>query len=161
MKNALILTILVAVIFSACKSSGEKITAENHASHYVEIRQRGVGMIGLDKVPNETVMELPKDTGNVNFFSYSVSFQDSTLVTDAQKKLEMGKYYQYDMQNDWVAMVNGDSVRPVFYQPKVKKSVQLNEGIIVFEIPSGIEPDTLIFADSYGYWGKHQVFLNN
>jgi len=158
-KTVSALSFLVIVLFS-CQSAEKKSTVQPESKHYVEIRQRGLGMISLDKVPNEMVIQKSTDSSNNNFFSYAVSFQDSSLITDPKRQLEMGKYYQYDMHKDWVALVNGDSVRPVFYQPKVKKTIQVNEGIIVFEIPSGIEPDTLFFSDSYGAWGKHQIFLN-
>ena len=161
MKNKFVPGVLVLVIvLFACKSAEKKNTVQAESNHYVEIRQLGIGMISLDKVPNEMVLQKSAGSDYNKFFSYAVSFRDSSLITDQKKQLEMGKYYQYDMHKDWIALVNGDSVRPVFFQPGVKKTVQVNEGIIVFEIPSGIEPDTLFFSDSYGAWGQHQIFLN-
>ncbi|HET6995789.1 MAG TPA: hypothetical protein VFI06_12445 [Chitinophagaceae bacterium] len=127
--------------------------------HYLEIRERGIGMITLDKVPNKMVMQQGTNN-NGPFFSYKVAFLDSSLQTDRKKQIDIGKYFQYDMYKDWVMLVKGDSVRPVFFQPEIKRITQLDEGVIVFEVPSGIEPDTLLYLDSYGTWGVHQLFLN-
>jgi len=155
----IIVYIVILMSFFSCMDKKKITTASNESNHYLEIRERGIGMISLDKVPNTLVMRKDKDN-NPNFFSYLVNFHDSSVTTDKKKLLDTGKYYQHDMYKDWVVLVNGDSVRPVFYQPSIKKTIQADGGVIVFEIPSGSEPDTLIYMDSYGTWGTHQLFLN-
>jgi hypothetical protein len=158
MKVAIIYLVVVISFFS-CMQEKKKNMTSSESNHYLEIRERGVGMISLDKVPNTMVMK-KSEYGNSAFFSYQVSFLDSSLITDPKKQLDINKYYLYDMYKDWVALVNGDSVRPVFFQPGIKKTSQVNDGVIVFEMPRGIEPDTLLYLDSYGAWGTHQLFLN-
>ena len=157
--RVILIYIAVVMSFISCQDKIQKAVPAPEAKHYLEIRERGVGMITLDKVPNKMVMQDNGDN-NGSFFSYKVGFLDSTLITDKKKLMDIGKYFQYDMYKDWVVLVNGDSIRPVFFQPEIKKIAQLNEGVIVFEIPSRIEPDTLLYMDSYGAWGAHQLFLN-
>ncbi len=162
-KVFLILSGFGLAVLSCSPTTTRHAQQDNPSHHLIEIRQPGIGMIGIDKVPNNAVIQTTStdsDSGT-SFFSYAVSFQDSVLILDKDKQLDLGKYYQYEMHKDWIALVNGDSIRPVFYQPGVKRSLQTNEAIIVFEVAPGCEPDTLLFMDSYGAWGQHEVYLGN
>lgn len=126
--------------------------------HWAQVDQMGVGRIYLDKVPNLSVMKA-SDNGNTIFSSYLIGFEDSLIITDRKKMLAKGKYYQYDMQKDWIAIVGKDSIKPVFFQPKVKTNPNVDEVIIIFELPPGRQPDTLIYNDSYGAWGIQKVII--
>lgn len=156
-KRKLITVALVAL--SACRS--ESVHKAAGPDHYLQIQEKGIGCIYLDKVPPETVLSEAKSlNGKTHFCAYKVGFEDSVLVTDKQQLLDKGKYYQYDMEKDWVMLHGGDSLRPVFFQPVTKHAMQLNEGVLIYEVPAGIEPDTLIYNDSYGFWGRHIILLN-
>lgn len=147
------------VVLCAC----HQVTTRQKAveEHYLEIRERGKGRIYLDKVANRQVMVAKQeDTGKSHFVSYRVSFEDSVLITDIKKQQERGRYYQYEMEKDWIMLVNGDSIRAVFAQPFPKHSLPLTESIVVFELSEGLQPDTLFYRDSYGYWGQHFILLN-
>lgn len=115
-------------------------------------------MISLDRVPNNMIMKtVGKDSGTQNFVSIRVSFQENNLLMDKKKSAEQGRYFQYGMEKDWVSIVHGDSLRPVFYQPLEQRSGQIHEGILVFEIPGGKFPDTLFYKDSPEVWGRQLV----
>ena len=138
-----------------------KTPAQPREKHWIEIGLAGEGMMYLDAVNNQEVMQekVGGDTAT-QFYSFLVGFQDSVLTTDDKKELAKGKYYQYEMYKNWVALVNGDSIAPVFYQPKTKRYKQTEEGILVFEFPRNIKPDTLVYKDSYGPWGVQRIALN-
>ena len=71
---------------------------------------------------------------------------------------ESNTYYAYAVSEDWYAYVQGDSLRPVYFEPKVKIHKQVDEGILVFEIPVGHRIDSLIYNDSYNNWGVQKIF---
>jgi hypothetical protein len=154
--------ILLGMFLSFCSCMGKHSSklAFGVGSHEIEVREKGIGMIYLDRVPNSKVMRENSNTKGTKFYSYLVGFQDSSLITDNKKKLERERYFQYDMYRDWVMLMNGDSLRPVFFQPLPQKIQQAEEGILVFEIPYNKVSDTLIYTDSYGSWGQHQIYLN-
>ncbi len=137
----------------ACKSKPRFIAA---VTHLVSVRQPGA-MLYLDRLANRAVMQSADTTA---FCSFLVGWRDSLAGTDAKKRLDRERYFQYTMQQDWTAMVDGDSLRPVFFQQKPGLDPQLDEGAMVFEIPRGHRVDTLVYRDSYGGWGT-QIFVLN
>jgi hypothetical protein len=100
--------------------------------------------------------------GATRFCSFLVGIRDSVAaaVADADKRREREKYLQYGMQEDWRAIVGGDSLKPVFMQEKPNLGGDLREDALVFEIPRGVRADTLVYRDTYGDWGT-QVFVLN
>ncbi|HET9056044.1 MAG TPA: hypothetical protein VFN30_04265 [Chitinophagaceae bacterium] len=152
----------MAVLFmttNACKHTKQKVLTQQHQ---VEIHNPGLGMIYIDKVPAQMVMsEADTSEGITKFCCYQVGIIDSGFVAKAtdKKTLELGKYYQYDMQKDWFAMINGDSLLPVFFQPKTRKNANCFEGILVFETPKEKDPDTLVYKDSFGQWGTQNIIF--
>jgi hypothetical protein len=77
---------------------------------------------------------------------------------DKAERTDKNKYYQYDMQHDWIAIKGDNTFKPVFYHPRVTAQQSLNEGILVFEI-GGSHPDTLVYNDSNGSWGTQKFIL--
>jgi hypothetical protein len=149
------------IFMNACVSKKQGKPVERHAA---EINNKGIGMIYADKIPCNAVMQETRDTGSHTVFHcYRIGFIDSLFVAKAtgKKDLDAGKYYQYGMEKDWVALVNGDSLTPVFFQPKERFEEQRHEAVIVFETPGDKEPDTLIYKDSYGAWSTQQLILNS
>ena|ERR1700694_1101551 len=126
--------------------------------HQVEIREKGIGMIYVDRVPNSVVMKNGQDTSS--FVSYLVGFQDSNAISNPAKRTELGRYYQYEMYRDWALVSRQDSMAPVFYQDRRRPDAQNRETILVFELPAGRSADTLVFRDGLNYWGKHIIYVN-
>jgi hypothetical protein len=153
--------VFIAVIaMTGCKQ--KKNDREMNERHWAEVKMQGVGMIYVDEVSCSSVLsEVDSSKGETGFHCYRVGFVDSLPAKAKDKKdLERGKYYQYDIYRDWVALINGDSVRPVFYQPMIKREINKEEGVLVFEIIKNKKPDTLVYNDSYGPWGR-QVIIND
>ena len=152
--------IMSIVIWSACNSARSNIVAEMHQA---QIQKEGIGMMYVDKISCSSVIRSEDGAGNTSFRCFRVGFIDSLAVAKAtdKKSLDAGKYYLYDMQKDWVALVNGDSSMPVFYQPRQRLENHRNEGILVFEAPRDKEPDTLVYADSYSSWGTQRIIINS
>lgn len=154
--------ITAIVVFTASRNA--KKQNEPQEMHLIQVHKQGEGMIYLDKISSRSVMRDVDSIGsNTSFRCFRVGFIDSLAVAKAADKrsLDAGKYYQYDMQKDWVALINGDSSRPVFYQPRQRMENHRYEGILVFEVPLNKEPDTLVYTDSYSSWGKKVIIINS
>ena len=145
-----------ALLCMACKGRQRAVAA---VIHLVSAHQPGA-LLYLDRMDNRAVMQAVDTAGKTNFCSFLVGWRDSLPATDAKKRQDRERYFQYSMQQDWVAMVDGDSLRPVFFQQKPGLDPQLDEGAMVFEIPRGRQVDTLVYRDSFGAWGT-QIFVLN
>jgi hypothetical protein len=153
----------LTVLISACGHKKQAIIKKvEQEQHWAAVSSTGIGSMYLDKVPAKAVMQdMGSGDANTVFLSYKVGFLDSSHNgIHGKADLEKGKYYQYNMYRDWVALVDGDSVQPVFYQPMVKRQQLREEGILVFEIPKDKQIDTLVYTDSFGPWGR-QVIINS
>lgn len=142
---------------AACRSQ----PAIPERRHLAAISHAGTALY-IDQLDNRSIMKenpAPQDSKTI-FCSFLVGWMDSTISTDQKAKLAREKYFQYDMQKDWVALVKGDSLYPVFFQEKPGLNSQLKEGALVFEIPAGTRPDTLIYKDSFGAWGTRLFVVN-
>jgi hypothetical protein len=129
------------------------------ATHLISVSQPG-SMLYLDRLDNHVILSHEDTMGTTTFCSFLVGLRDSSPVSDAKRLIERERYIQYGMQQNWTALVNGDSIRPVFFQEKPHLDQQLREGAMVFEVPRGRRPDTLIYRDTFGTWGT-QVFVLN
>ena len=140
----------------ACKNKPRAIAA---VTHLVSAHQPGA-LLYLDRLDNRAVLQWADTIGKTSFCSFLIGLRDSVAAPDAKKRLERERYFQYTMQEDWAAMVDGDALRPVFFQQKPGLDPQLDEEAMVFEIPRGHRVDTLVYRDSYGGWGT-QIFVLN
>lgn len=152
--------LISAIVLIGCNTTGKKTKPAERKKHWIEIGLQGEGMMYLDGVPNGMVMQETKADSSTHFCSFLVGFQDSSMTIDEKKEEKKEQYYQYEMYKNWKAIVNGDSISPVFYQPKIRLQKQTDEGILVFELPQGKEADTLVYKDTYGPWGTQQIILN-
>jgi hypothetical protein len=160
-KYTAFLLLLCGILIAGCNTPKAEKKSVQRKKHWIEIGLKGEGMMYLDGVPNAAVMQENKnDSSGTEFCSFLVGFQDSSMAVDAKKQEEKQKYFQYEMYKNWTAIVNGDSIAPVFFQPKAKLQQQMDEGILVFEYPVGKKPDTLVYKDSFGPWGLQQIILN-
>lgn len=128
-------------------------------THLVSVSQPGATLY-LDRLDNRVVLQSADTAGESTFCSYLIGWKDSLLSTDAQKRMERERYFQYEMQQDWTAQVGGDSIHPVFFQEKPVPDEGLKEAAMVFEIPRGRRVDTLIYRDKFSTWGT-QIFVLN
>lgn len=144
---------------AACRPGPATTAAAVEPRHLILIHQPGQDLY-LDRLDNRAVLQDPDPTGPTNFCSFLVGWRDSLKVTDAGRVQEKEKYIQYHMQQDWTAVIAGDSVKPVFLQEKPHLDGELREMALVFEIPRSHWLDTLVYRDTYGTWGT-QVFVLN
>lgn len=146
------------LLFYGC-GSGDRTTSIMITKHEVEIRKQGLGMIYLDNVSCDFVLQTMDSTNGNNFMCIKVGFVDSSITSNEKEHREKGKYFQYDMYKDWRVIQNGDSIAPVFFQPLFKKNQQIDEGVIVFEMAKDLVPDTLVYNDSFGSWNTQIIPL--
>jgi hypothetical protein len=145
------------ILCLGCKGKPGTVAAETHLSM---VRQPGA-MLWVDRLDSRVVLQKADTTGNTTFCSFLVGWRDSLPVAaDGQKRQDRERYFQYGMQQDWTALMDGDSLRPVFLQERPVLDQQLKEGAMVFEIPHGRRVDTLVYRDSFGAWGT-QIFVLN
>jgi DNA-dependent RNA polymerase auxiliary subunit epsilon len=123
--------------------------------HMAEVHKNGCSLY-VDRVDSRQVMKA--DTGNA-FVAYKIGFIDS-LQGDKKYEQERNVYYDFKMVNDWKAVVGRDSILPIHFQPVTGLNSMNKEGILVFEMPAGKYPNTLVYDDSFGDWQKQIIALN-
>jgi hypothetical protein len=151
-------------VFTACNSSKAKMrTNESPEIHQVTIHKSGSGTMYVDKIPCNAVMQNGDTGSGTTFHCYLVGFIDSLSMAKVagKKEIEAERYYQLNVQRDWTALQQGDSLQPVFYQPKQRLESHRHEGVLVFETASDDAPATLVYKDSYSMWGVQQVIVNS
>lgn len=149
-----------AGLLFSCKA--KKASEAPAVKHLAEAGWRGSAGIYADRLPNRAILkEEGSDTGRSAFYCVRVGFYDSSHAIDAAQVAAKEKYYQLEMYKDWVLLCDGDSVAPVFYQPVPRKENQLTEQVLVYEIPKGVHPLSLVYKDPYGLLGdQHVLYLN-
>lgn len=158
--NILLFTCLAFFAFgTGCQSSAPSARPLQQ-THWAEVKNPALGLLYVDKAEPKQVMQAI-DSASTQFVAYKVGWRDEILSTDNKYKEQKGKYLQYDMPRDWALKVQLDSFTPVFSQPVIKTVLQKDETILVFEIPMGVTPDTLIYHDSFGGWGTQKIILNS
>lgn len=132
-------------------SPGKK-TEENAEKHMASITTPQGVTIYADKADNRAVMATTDSASNngISFFTYKIGIIDSVLILqDKKKQQEWGKYFDFDMQKDWVALYGADSIPAVFFQRLPQKYTHKYEAFVVFEALADKAPDTLIYKNSY------------
>lgn len=150
-------SILMLMAAVACRNKPMLTSAA--PKHLILIHQPEQDLY-MDRLNNRTVLQQADTTGATTFCSFLIGWRDSLPGIDAKRTQEKEKYIQYSMQNDWTAVVAGDSVKPVFLQEKPYLNGNLREMALVFETLRNRRLDTLVYRDTYGTWGT-QVFVLN
>ena len=148
-------------LITACAGRGSSAseTAARQQVHWAEVNNPALGSLYADEVDPTRIMQTI-DSGSTKFVAYKIGLREDRSADDKRYVLDRGKYLQYDMQRDWSLKAKADSFSAVHFQPVVKKIAQVDEGILIFEIPAGTTPDTLIYHDSFGGWGIQKMILN-
>ena len=142
----ILLAVMLAMAWISCKEVALKNSAPEQ-QHDARLQKPDGTAIYIDAVPNSTVMkDSGNDTASSRFYSFRIGFADSMII-DKKQEMEKQRYYDFEMQKDWMVLINGDSIRPVFFHPQVQKTTVLKEFIMVFEVPSAWKPDTFIYKD--------------
>lgn len=136
----------------ACR---EAVTQAKPVVRHLAERHQNGATIYIDKVDSRRVM---KADSSEAFTAYKIGFTDS-LPHDKKYERDRTVYYDFRMANDWKAVIDGDSIRPVFYQPVTGLNNMVYEGIVVFELPAGRQPDELIYDDSFSDWQRQIIAL--
>lgn len=159
--NHIVLFPCLALILSGAGCQSASPGAKHpQQKHWAEVNNPALGLLYVDKAEPGQVMQVT-DSANTRFVAYKVGWRDEISSADNKYKQEKGKYLQYDMPHDWALKMQNDSFAVVFSQPVVKTVLQEDEAILVFEIPAGANPDTLIYRDSFGGWGTQKIILNS
>jgi hypothetical protein len=148
--------VVFCLLLAACHNRNTPAAVPER--HLASAARPGAGLY-IDRVDIRVVMQTDSSTPN-NFCSFRIGWADSTTGTDKVKALEKERYFQYAIQNDWKALAGGDTLKAVFFQEKPALGGLLKEGVMVFEMNQGQQPDTLIYRDSFGAWGT-QIFVLN
>ena len=135
-------------------------TAVREVKHMAETGWAGSAGVYADRIPNKVVLkEDGGGKGSAVFYCLRIGLYDSADVTDKKIEEAREKYYQLDMYKDWVLLNGSDSIAPVFYQPVPRKTDKLTEQVLVFEVPRGFQPSTLIYKDPYKLLGNRQTMV--
>ncbi|HLP39533.1 hypothetical protein [Lacibacter sp.] len=151
---------MICAVLYSCKDK-EAAASIITEQHDVQIHYPGIGMIYIDK--GDCTKLLRSDSVSATtFVCYRIGVLDSVQTKNGNASYEEEKsvYYQYNMEHDWKALYQGDSLSPVFFHVTNRKQKNRFEGVLVFETPTGKNPDTLIYNDTYGVWGKQLIVLN-
>ncbi len=140
----------------ACNHAGSLQTPEKHL---VMLARPGSSLY-LDRASNRMVMQ-EDSSADSHFCSFQVGWADSLPDKDKKASIAKERYFQYNMQGDWKALINGDSLQVVFFQEKPSLQQEKKEAVMVFETPGGQQPDTLVYRDSFGSWGTQIFVVNN
>ncbi|PZR26533.1 MAG: hypothetical protein DI535_14080 [Citrobacter freundii] len=157
-RYAFVICLAGMVICVACGSSASR-PARQQQAHWAEVNNPALGSLYADEVDPARVMQVT-DSGTTKFVAYKIGLREEKIPANNQYMLDRGKYLQFDMQHDWSLKSQSDSFGVVFFQPVVKKIDQVDESILIFEIPAGVTPDTLIYQDSFGGWGTQKIILS-
>lgn len=102
------------------------------------------------------------DSGYAGFYCFRIGLTDSSAmkITDEKIKQEIDKYWQYDMWQDWMMLVGGDTIRPVFHEPATSLNVVEKKAVLVFETEVMRAVDTLLFTDRRNGNFVHHLIIN-
>jgi len=135
------------------------ISLQKQKPHLAEIKMEGAELY-VDEVDNRMVLrETENRQGRSVFRSYLVGVRES-VPTDTKQQAAGRRYFDYDMQHDWKMILNGDSLAPVFFQPKPTLNGGTKEGVMVFEIPGDKTPDALVYVGGAGSRGRQLILLH-
>lgn len=158
MRSSVLYFSVFTFLWAGCTSSKNQNMPEVER-HWIELSRPSVGVMYIDTIPLTAIMKVDDEAEmNKKFKAYLVGFRDSSSVVNKEVEVEKNRYFEFGMQNDWGAVVDGIQVNPAFYQSKTMVSNKVREGIMVFET-MGINPDTLIYNDSFGSWGLQKFIL--
>jgi len=160
MKNFFLVSIVFFLWDAALYSCRRKETNVPVKKHLFEASTKKKGRISVDSVSNHTMLENETTDGedSTDFYSFRISIEDSTV--NGHSDVELNKYFQYQMQKDWVLLLKGDTIPAVFFHPVQNLNSFIREAVVVFELPHNEAADTLIYNDSYGTWGSQLILLN-
>ncbi|THU40043.1 hypothetical protein FAM09_09155 [Niastella caeni] len=145
--------VLVLLYVQACQQPAAKTIPA--IRHLAEVHKNG-STLYVDRADSRQVMKA--DSSEV-FIAYKIGFEDS-VQGDKKYEQERNVYYDFRMAGDWKAVVDSDSIAPVFFQPVTGLNKTNKEGILVFELPAGKRPDALVYNDSFGGWQQQIIALN-
>jgi hypothetical protein len=153
LRKSFVSGLCAAICLQACQHpvAGARVAKR----HLVEISRNG-STLYIDRIDSRQII---KSDSNGTFTAYKIEFEDSV---QRDKKYEQDKtvYFEYRLGNDWKAVIDGDSIAPVFFQPVTGLNKMNKEGILVFELPAGKQADALVYDDSFGNWQQQIIALN-
>jgi hypothetical protein len=150
--------LLVVTGMSACHPSTAGTRKENR--HMAEVKYGDGSRLYVDKASNQALIKTVGNDTAYTFCCYRVGMADSTRY-DKKQEEAWNKYFDYDMQYEWIALHQGDSLAAVFFQPALSRDKNAREGILVFEVPKGVSPDSLVYKKSYGNHKANQLIVLN
>jgi hypothetical protein len=133
--------------------------SQKRKPHLAEIKMAGA-VVYIDEVDNRMVMDKKGSSPGTSVFrSYLIGMEEGE-PGDGKMEIASRRYFEYDLPHDWKLLLNGDSIAPVFFQPKPLLNGRLMEGVMVFEVPGDRIPDSLVYADGSGSRGRQLIILH-
>lgn len=158
--NTKILMSVVGLLWMTESCNHPASAAASPVRHQVEIEKNG-SVLYVDQVESNRILKQEEETNTKgSFASFKIGLNNSFPFNSKREK-EWGVHFEYNMTRDWVALIEGDSLSPVFFHPVIGLNTKTREAILVFELPAGArQPDTLIYNDSFGTWQQQIIPLN-
>jgi hypothetical protein len=151
---------IISLATAAWLSCTSRKPAQTEPKHMAQTGWIGSAGAYADRIPNKVILkEDGGDSGATVFYCLRIGLYDSTGSSGDKLETAREKYYQLDMYRDWVLINKEDTITPVFYQPVPRKKDKLTEQVLVFEIPRGFRPSTLVYKDPYKLLGNRQTML--
>jgi len=145
---------IVVLAFTAyCHLPGSK---DLPAPHLAIFKNAGETLC-VDTLDNHLVFDKDNPGNATNLRCFLISWSDHLPEGDEMGLLQRQNYFQNQMQQDWLALVGGDSVHPLFFRQKPLLNRHLRQGALVFSLPPGGSIDTLVYRGTDGFWKKQLI----
>jgi len=160
-KPVLAMLFIVLIQGTSCRQPNKPV-ASLPEKHMAQVKKQNGVMLYADRISNKAILRTDSVNTSTVFCSYKIGVLDSSLATlDKKQQLLWGKYFDFEMQKNWTALVNNDSIPAVFFQGLPQKSSYMREAVVVFEVPKGSNPDTLIYNNTYQTNNTDLLVLSN
>jgi hypothetical protein len=152
-------TVAVAISVLSLVACHSRQNNPKQIRHFAELKT-ATGTVFIDPFPVERVMSVTAGNTSTQYCSYKVGFEGKHN-SDKEQAKAWQKYVDYDMDKDWVLVINNDSIPVAYNQPVVKHSPTLTESVLVFEIPGGQSPLKMVYKDGFNYTGDKTFLLKS
>ena len=158
--------IIIITVVSFCLLLATRCT--NHARakqnavtskpHWLSVNNPAGDRLYIDSVPaSAAITTLGAGDANTSFRCFVVGFEKKKIAQDDKEKKAWQYFLQYQMPQQWAALVDGDSLSTVYYEPRVKVQEQRDECLLVFEVPKSRPISAFVFRDSIYAWGTTNI----
>src|SRR5579871_1464365 len=117
-------------------------SSKHPPAHLAMVKQAGE-TLSIDSLDNKVLLGKDNPSIPTTLRCFLITWADDLDNGDELGMICRDSYFQYRMQQDWVALVGGDSIRPVLFRNKPLLNRHLRQGAIAFSIPTGCRVDKI------------------